>query len=204
MGEGPRERASPSPLTPVREPGTQASSLCSQARCLCSHTQWAAGGLGEGEGNPCPWPCPQETSHHPFHQIPGVVEARGRRNCTSGMACRMSCAAASMVEDAGRFRFPAPRREGQGRGARGSRPMPTPKELTAREIRQDLHEGVPHEVTGTPVAVKVGLEGENHHHAVHQAGDGAHPVAAPGPHLGADVVHHRHPVPLGQPGRQEN
>ena len=61
------------------------------------------------------------------------------------------------------------------------------------------HEGHRHAL----LPVKLRLEGEDHHHAVHQAGDGAHPVAAPGPHLGADVVHHRHPVPPGQPGRQE-
>ena len=37
-------------------------------------------------------------------------------------------------------------------------------------------------------AVEVHLEGEEHQHAVHQAGDGLHPALAPGPHLRADVV----------------
>ena len=101
------------------------------------------------------------------------------------------------------FTPPAPRQEGQGE-APGVQAPCLQQQVSPREIRQGFHERVPHEGHRHPLLpVKFRLEGENHHQAVHQAGDGAHPVAAPGPHLGADVVHHRHLMPPGQPGRQE-
>ena len=98
------------------------------------------------------------------------------------------------------FTGPAAGEQGDGEGL-GVQVVPQQKGSPVREGRQGLPEGVAHVIHGHALGpVKVGLKGEDDHQAVGEARQGAHPVGAPGPDLGADVVQHRHPVISGQAG----
>ena len=89
--------------------------------------------------------------------------------------------------------------------ASGSRPCRGQEGPPVSEGRQGFPKGVAHVIHGhAPLPVEVGLKGEDDHQAVGEAGQGAHPVGAPGPDLGADVVQHRHPLVFGQAGHPES
>ena len=101
------------------------------------------------------------------------------------------------------FAGPAAGEQGDGEGLR-VQVMPQQKGAPVSEGRQGLPKGVAHvRNRHALLPVKIGLKGEDDHQAVGEAGQGADPVGAPGPDLGADVVQHRHPVVFGQAGHPE-
>ena len=101
------------------------------------------------------------------------------------------------------FAGPAAGEQGDGEGLR-VQVMPQQKGPPVGKGRQGFPKGVAHVIhRHALLPVKVGLKGKDDHQAVGEAGEGAHPVGAPGPDLGADVVHHRHPVVSGQAGHPE-
>ncbi len=101
------------------------------------------------------------------------------------------------------FAAPAAGEQGDGEGLR-VQVMPQQKGPPVSKGGQGLPKGVAHVGNRHALGpVEVGLKREDDHQAVGEAGQGAHPVGAPGPDLGADVVQHRHPVVFGQAGHPE-
>jgi hypothetical protein len=93
--------------------------------------------------------------------------------------------------------------QGDGEGVR-VKVMFGQKDAAIRQRWQGFPERMANVFHGhAAIFIKVGFKGENNHHAVGEPGNGPHPVGAPGPDLGADVIEHRHPEVFCQAGHPE-
>ena len=148
-----------------------------------------------------PQPSPQEIIHHPLHQSRrgGGGQGQDELGFGDGLVDKVRG-----LKDDGQMPFdfagPAAGQQRYGEALR-VQVMRGQEGFAVRQGRQGFPKGMAHVLhRHAALPVEVGLKGKDDHHAVGEAGDGPHPIGAPGPDLGADVVQHRHPPIFGQAG----